>query len=673
MWVAPKDKGGVPLTGYTLYLVDTADVSTVLFSTSNTSVLTFTHNDLTANTNYSYAITTSNAAGVSPTSAVLQTSTDSITAPSAPVNVRQLTYNTGGAISVGWDRSFDTGGQQIGGYMVYRFGELVSGVLPSTARAFTNKDQLQASTSYNYTVRSRGLNAMASMASDQLVASTTAATKPQQALSLSAIPGSSYLNLTWISSGDTGGIPIKAYEVKLMLGSTVVTMINVTAANALLTGLTASTTYIGSVKVYNDVGSSEELSTSLVTTAVGVPDAPKPPSIKGKYGGNFTIQVEPPLFTGGSAVTVMMVYEFTQGKVVTLNVVAGVLPTYTFFSVNAESSYSVACSAINAAGEGPQSSRTVIKTLPINPPGPILMAPVLVIATGTALNFQWSLPADTGGTLDLTYFVKVESSSSVGVNPSVGRSYNATQLVYSTVYSISVCAANIAGNGSWSPVLTAMTQPDTAGEFNFAQTSISVFENASQVAIAVQRVSGLSGQVTLTYTVGPTGTSLATVGSDYAVAKGSTATTGKIVFEPLQNQNNIVIFILNDALYENPDETFAVTIASVSSTLGVAKVGSNSKTTVTILDDGDAGFVSFESPTYSFSEGFPTATVTIIREYGKSSRISLVFEFSGGTATPDVDYRKTTTPVVMEDGVVQATLTFSIINDRVFEFPDEYF
>ncbi|EGZ27690.1 hypothetical protein PHYSODRAFT_471769 [Phytophthora sojae] len=299
------------------------------------------------------------------------------------------------------------------------------------------------------------------------------------------------------------------------------------------------------------------------------------------------------------------------------------------------------------------------------------MAPVLVIATGTALNFQWSLPADTGGTLDLTYFVKVESSSSVGVNPSVGRSYNATQLVYSTVYSISVCAANIAGNGSWSPVLTAMTQPDTAGEFNFAQTSISVFENASQVAIAVQRVSGLSGQVTLTYTVGPTGTSLATVGSDYAVAKGSTATTGKIVFEPLQNQNNIVIFILNDALYENPDETFAVTIASVSSTLGVAKVGSNSKTTVTILDDGDAGFVSFESPTYSFSEGFPTATVTIIREYGKSSRISLVFEFSGGTATPDVDYRKTTTPVVMEDGVVQATLTFSIINDRVFEFPDD--
>ncbi|KAE9133262.1 hypothetical protein PF005_g3273 [Phytophthora fragariae] len=317
VWVAPKDKGGVPLTRYTLNLLNGAGVSTVIFSTSDTSVLSYTHNDLTANTKYSYTITTSNAAGVSPTSAVLEASTDSITAPSAPSKVRQLTYNTGGAVSIGWDRSFDTGGQTIAGYMVYRFGELVSGVLPSTARTFTNKDQLQASTSYNFTVRSMGLNEMPSMASDQLVATTTAATKPQKALSLSANPGSSYLNLAWIPSGDTGGVPIKAYEVKLLLDSTLVNKTNVTTTNVLLTGLTANTVYIGSVRVYNDVGSSEEISTSMITTTKGVPDAPKPPSIRGKFGGNFTIQLEPPLFTGGSAITVMKVYKFSLENRVT--------------------------------------------------------------------------------------------------------------------------------------------------------------------------------------------------------------------------------------------------------------------------------------------------------------------------------------------------------------------
>ncbi|KAI9996084.1 hypothetical protein PInf_013262 [Phytophthora infestans] len=165
----------------------------------------------------------------------------------------------------------------------------------------------------------------------------------------------------------------------------------------------------------------------------------------------------------------------------------------------------------------------------------------------------------------------------------------------------------------------------------------------------------------------PTGTRPAAIGSDYFVAKDSSITVGTIVFEPQQSQHSIVILIIDDAEYELPDETFAVRITDVKASLseGRAKIGGNSVVIVTIVDDGDAGFVSFEN------RHARTGTVTIIREYGKSTNISLTFDFYGGTASPEIDYSKTTTPVVMDSGVTKATFTFSIINDKLFEYPDE--
>ncbi|KAG4059859.1 hypothetical protein PC123_g5228 [Phytophthora cactorum] len=679
VWVAPKDKGGVPLTGYTLYLLTSAESPSVLFSTNNASILSFVHKDLTASTKYTYTIKTPNAAGESPLSSPLVATTDTISFPSAPLNVRQLSYTTGGAITIGWDRSFDTGGQPIAGYMVYRNGELVSGTLSADTRSFTNKDRLTASTSYSYNVRTIALNLMVSMASEECSAKTTAATKPQKIQSLTAVPGSSFLNVSWIPDGDSGGLPIISYDVKLMLYSTLVESVTMkTASFYLFTGLTASTSYTGYVKVNNDIGASQEVSATLATTSVSVPNSPRKPLVTSVYGGNFTIQVEPPLFTGGSPVTDMKVYEFILDVATlktTLKVVPGTPTSYTFYSVSASTKYPVACSAINSVGEGPLCEVVTIQTTSQNQPGPILTAPVSIGATGTTLSISWSPPADTGGSLDLSYDVRVVNLTTDAINPTVNLTYTATQLAYSSAYSFSVRAVNNNGNGIWSPVRIATTQPDAAGEFNFAQSSVSVLENATQLDLVVQRSSGLSGRITLSYSTESTGTQPATLGSDYFVTKDSSITTGTIVFEPLQSQNSIVILIINDSDYENPDKTFAVRITDVKSSLpeGRPKIGSNNVTTVTIVDDGDAGFVSFEKPAYAFLEDSRTATVTIIREYGKSINITLSFDFWGGTASPDIDYSKTTTPVVMDNGVTKASFTFSIINDKIFEYPDEYF
>ncbi|KAF4143551.1 Fibronectin type III domain [Phytophthora infestans] len=679
VWVAPKDKGGVPLSGYTLYLVVSAESSSVILSTNNVSVLSFVHNDLTASTKYSYMIKTSNAAGDSPLSAPLVASTDTLTFPSAPLNIRQLIYTTGGAIAIGWDRSFDTGGQPIAGYMVYRNGELVSGTLSADTRRFINQDRLTASTSYIYTVRAIAQNLMVSMASDECSAKTTAATKAQKPLSLTAFSGSSFLNVSWVPDGDSGGVSITSYGVKLMLGSTLVESVTVkTVSFYLFTGLTGSTSYTGNVKVNNDIGASEEVSATLTTTAVSVPGSPNKPLVTAVYGGNFTIQVEPPLLTGGAPVTDMKVYEYFLDAAklrTTLKVIPGTPPIYTYYSISESWKYPVACSAVNSVGEGPLSEIVTIQTTPQNQPGPISTAPVSAEATGTTLSISWTPPADTGGSLDLSYEVRIVNSTTDAINPTVNLTFTATQLAYSCAYSFSVRAVNKNGYGAWSPVRTITTQPDAAGEFNFAQTSVSVLENATQVALVVQRTSGLSGRITVSYAIKPTGTRPAAIGSDYFVAKDSSITVGTIVFEPQQSQHSIVILIIDDAEYELPDETFAVRITDVKASLseGRPKIGGNSVVIVTIVDDGDAGFVSFEKPTYVFPEDARTGTVTIIREYSKSTNISLTFDFYGGTASPEIDYSKTTTPVVMDSGITKATFTFSIINDKLFEYPDENF
>ncbi|GMF21429.1 unnamed protein product [Phytophthora lilii] len=677
VWTAPKDKGGIPLGGYILNLL-TESAWVELFSTNNASIVSFAHYDLTESTSYQYTIMAFNAAGGSPLSEVLTSRTDSITSPSAPLNLRQLDYNSGGAISIGWDRSFDTGGQAIGGYIVYRDGILVSGVLPSSARSFTDKEKLRASTSYNYTVRTRGLNEMVSIASEQCVAKTADATRPQKVLSLSAIPGSSFLNVSWIPDGDSGGVPITAYEVKLTLGSTLVNITTVSVPSILFTGLTANSVYIGSVKVYNEVGESGQTEASMTTAAVGVPHNPDKPLVVSVSGGSFTIQVKAPVFTGGSPITNVRIYYYSPSAVTlkaTLNVAAGAPTSYTFYGTNASTSYTIACSAVNSAGEGSLSETVTIQTLAISKPGQILAAPVFVNATGTTLSFEWTPPLDTGGTLDLSYDVRVVGPSIDAINPTTNLFYTVQRLAYNTLYSVSVLAKNTAGSGPWSPVRAAMTEPDAAGEFNFAQTSVSVFENATQVAFTVLRVSGLSGQITLTYVVEPTGVRPATLGSDYGVVSGSNTATGTIVFAQLQSRSSIMINIYNDIDFETPDETFAVRITLVQSASSVGKpvIGNNKMVTVTIVDDGDAGYVSFEKPVYSFPEDSRIASVTVIREYGKSTSITLGFEFWGGTATVDEDYRKTTVPVVMNNLITRATLTFSIINDRIFEYPDEYF
>ena len=82
------------------------------------------------------------------------------------------------------------------------------------------------------------------------------------------------------------------------------------------------------------------------------------------------------------------------------------------------------------------------------------------------------------------------------------------------------------------------------------------------------------------------------------------------------------------------------------------------------------GQIQFSAPSYSISETGAVAQFTVQRVGGASGAVSVSFETSGGSATPDVDYASTAGPIDFADGESTVTLSFDIMDDEIAE-PDE--
>lgn len=59
-WTAPRDTGGVPLTGYTVYVVSPTGGQLVVYANNSTNVTSFGHTGLTEATTYTYVVVASN-------------------------------------------------------------------------------------------------------------------------------------------------------------------------------------------------------------------------------------------------------------------------------------------------------------------------------------------------------------------------------------------------------------------------------------------------------------------------------------------------------------------------------------------------------------------------------------------------------------------------------------
>jgi hypothetical protein len=223
-----------------------------------------------------------------------------------------------------------------------------------------------------------------------------------------------------------------------------------------------------------------------------------------------------------------------------------------------------------------------------------------------------------------------------------------------------------------------------AGVIVFASAAAAVSESAQHVTVTLQRLGGTSSAVDVVYTAlqqGPAGLCTATevsamVDGDHADFVGA---TGTVHFADGETTQSITIAILNDAVYESPDEWFEVALTEAS---GGGSLGAQNRTRVTITDDGDAGVFAFKQSAYSAREDEGAVVVDIERSGGNSSEVVVSYSNTAAagsygsyaaSATAVSDYEETQASVVFADGEMSKTITISIVNDTVYESPDEWF
>jgi hypothetical protein len=199
--------------------------------------------------------------------------------------------------------------------------------------------------------------------------------------------------------------------------------------------------------------------------------------------------------------------------------------------------------------------------------------------------------------------------------------------------------------------------PPQPGELKFGNAVYSQTENGGLVSITVNRSGGSAGAVTVDY-VSLDGTAAA--GDDYQAASGT------LSFADGEVSQTLSLILVNDSIYEG-NEDFSL---QLSNPTGGAKLGTPASASVTIVDDElppNAGTLQFSSASYSVNEDGGFITITVNRQGGSYSTVSVDYSTTGGTATAGMDYTSTSGSLVFGDGVVSQIFNISITDDAIYE------
>ncbi|MBI1733651.1 MAG: SBBP repeat-containing protein [Candidatus Rokubacteria bacterium] len=197
----------------------------------------------------------------------------------------------------------------------------------------------------------------------------------------------------------------------------------------------------------------------------------------------------------------------------------------------------------------------------------------------------------------------------------------------------------------------------------FAAETVAVSETDSFATLTVLRTGALHRVTTVDYVTspGPGGTP-ATPDVDY------TTTSGTLTFERGESVKTISVPLLADSRVE-PDETFTVTLSNATG----GRVTEPDTATVAILDEDRGGTVRFAATLFSVSERSANATITLIREGGEGSRVTVDYATVDDTAIAPGDYTASTGTVTFGPGETMKTFTVPIADDALAEGAERLF
>jgi hypothetical protein len=197
------------------------------------------------------------------------------------------------------------------------------------------------------------------------------------------------------------------------------------------------------------------------------------------------------------------------------------------------------------------------------------------------------------------------------------------------------------------------------GTLSLTQCSYSVSEHQDSLTVEVRRLGGSEGNVSVDYTtVGGT----ATADVDY------TSAAGTLTFADGEVTKYFVITILDDDVFETPDETFSVHLSNPTSNANIGVKEAD----VTIADDLDNGCLNFSTDNYEVSESGGSISIVLTRANQSSGTLVVNYttEYHTGAASP-ADYLETSGYLTLGDGVKSAQFDIQIFNDTYIENPDE--
>jgi alpha-tubulin suppressor-like RCC1 family protein len=349
---APAGDGGWPVRWYRATCVSSngGAAHAVLGVTSPIAV-----SGLTSNRAYTCSVEAINALGASaaspPTNQIV-----TATVPGAPTGLVAVVGN--GQVSLTWSPPTSDGGSPITDYLVFRssnggvsYSEVADGVSLLPSAVVTG---LRGGTTYRF--RIRAVNAVGNSNYSSMIDATPTAV-PSAPLSLSGVPGSGSVALSWSAPVSNGGAPITDYLVyRSSNGGASYALVSdpVSASTtANVAGLASWVSYRFRVQAVNSQGMGNFSSTIDVTALDSAPSAPL--GLTAVPGAQrVALSWSPPANNGGAPVTDYRVFRSSNGGV-WYSLVNDAVSTSTSFTVTGLANgvnYRFRIRAVNAIGQG---------------------------------------------------------------------------------------------------------------------------------------------------------------------------------------------------------------------------------------------------------------------------------------------------------------------------------
>ncbi len=418
--------------------------------------------------------------GWGPWSDVVSGTTNGRTRPGPPSTLA-ATVDSPSMITVSWTPG-DDGGSSITKYSIRVFPDgnfsapLFSKTTEPSVRSHTVTG-LTAATRYVLTVRPE--NSIGSDGSFKFVRATTnAATIPGPPASLTAmVTGPSTINLSWEPPVETGGSPITKYSIRVFPDGNFNTPLfskttEPSVRSHTVTGLTAATRYVLTVRPENSIGSDGSFKFVRATTAALTAPA-APTGLTATASGRSTINLSwtAPSDNGGAAITGYKIESRLQSETSFKTLVMDTKSTDTEYShtgltPSTQRFYRV--SAINSEGAGTASNVDDATTAAATRPG----RPTGLTATAVGrdkIKLSWTAPTDDGGKAITGYRIDYQPQRGwptlVDNTGTTATEYTHEGLAPSTTHTYLVRARNGSGPrdvGAFSNQVTATTDAATA-------------------------------------------------------------------------------------------------------------------------------------------------------------------------------------------------------------------